>query len=181
MLGTLRPFNSGQITRFGQTEEQSWSSGDARHAFIQGWESHTCCKLHVLLHVSLCVSLHVTSPPVWHPVGSPYTRGVKLILTRGHISLAVAFKGPNVILGLHKCNYSLTRGKELSSATGQKQGVRPDKTRWRAGLGPQALCLLPVPTPLNTSDKQIFNRASYYACKPTESYGNRLLYPVSRL
>ena len=25
----------------------------------------------------------------------------------------VAFKGPNVILGLYKCNYSLTRGKEF--------------------------------------------------------------------
>ena len=32
---------------------------------------------------------------------------------QGHISLMVAFKGPNVILGLCKCNYSLTRGKEL--------------------------------------------------------------------
>ena len=31
---------------------------------------------------------------------STYTRGVKLIFTRGHISLAVAFKGPNIILGL---------------------------------------------------------------------------------
>ena len=30
----------------------------------------------------------------------------------GHTGLMVAFKGPNVILGLHKCNY-LTRGKEL--------------------------------------------------------------------
>ena len=39
--------------------------------------------------------------------------GVKLIVTRGHISLTVAFKGPNVILGLYKCNYSLTRGKEF--------------------------------------------------------------------
>ena len=29
------------------------------------------------------------------------------------MSLMVAFKGPNVILGLYKCNYSLTRGKEL--------------------------------------------------------------------
>ena len=34
------------------------------------------------------------------------TRGVKLIFTRSHISLEVAFKGPNVILGLYKCNYS---------------------------------------------------------------------------
>ena len=40
-------------------------------------------------------------------------RGVKLIFTGGHISLVVAFKGPNVVLGLYKCNYSLTRGKEL--------------------------------------------------------------------
>ena len=35
-----------------------------------------------------------------------YTRGVKLIFTGDHISLVVAFKGPNVILGLYKCNYS---------------------------------------------------------------------------
>ena len=43
-------------------------------------------------------------------------RGVKLIFTGGHISLAVAFKGPNVTLGLYTCDYSLTRGKELSAA-----------------------------------------------------------------
>ena len=35
-------------------------------------------------------------------------RGVKLIFTGGHIGLAVAFKGLNVILGLSKYNYSLT-------------------------------------------------------------------------
>ena len=46
----------------------------------------------------------------------PYTRGVKLIFTGGHISLAVAFKGPNVTLGLYKCNYSLTVKRELSTA-----------------------------------------------------------------
>ena len=34
----------------------------------------------------------------------------------GHTSLVVAFKGLNVILGLYKCNYSLTKGKELSVA-----------------------------------------------------------------
>ena len=45
-------------------------------------------------------------------------RGVTLIFTGGHISLTVAFKGPNVILGLYKCNYSLTRGKELGAAAG---------------------------------------------------------------
>ena len=45
-----------------------------------------------------------------------YTRGVKLIFTGGHISLEVAFKGPNVTLGLYKCNYFLTRGKELGAA-----------------------------------------------------------------
>ena len=44
--------------------------------------------------------------------------GVKLIFTGDHISLVVAFKGPNVILGLYKCNYSLTRGKELGAASG---------------------------------------------------------------
>ena len=45
-------------------------------------------------------------------------RGVKFIFTGDHISLKVAFKGSNVILGLYKCNYSLTRGKELGAAAG---------------------------------------------------------------
>ena len=45
-----------------------------------------------------------------------YGRVVKLIFTGGHISLMVAFKGPNVILGLYKCNFFLTRGKELGAA-----------------------------------------------------------------
>ena len=48
-------------------------------------------------------------------------RSVELIFTRCHISLEVAFKGLNVILGLYKCNYSLTRGKELSTATGRNK------------------------------------------------------------
>ena len=47
-----------------------------------------------------------------------YDGGVKLIFTWGHISLTVALKGLNVILGLYKCNYSLTRGKELGTAAG---------------------------------------------------------------
>ena len=47
-----------------------------------------------------------------------YSRGVKLMFTGGHISVAVAFKGLNAILGLCKCNYSLTRGKELGAAAG---------------------------------------------------------------
>ena len=47
-----------------------------------------------------------------------YTRDIKLIFTGGHITLMAAFKGPNVILGLYKCNYSSTRGKELGTAAG---------------------------------------------------------------
>ena len=70
-------------------------------------------------------------------------RGIKFIFIGGHISLTVAFKGLNVILGLYKCSYSLTRGKELCTAA-QKQGAGPGKTRWRAGFGLLALCLPPV-------------------------------------
>ena len=73
------------------------------------------------------------------------SRGVKLIFTGGHVSLVVAFKGLNIILGLYKCiNYSLTRGKELGTAAGWKQGAGQDKTRWRAGFGLLALYLPPV-------------------------------------
>lgn len=35
-----------------------------------------------------------------------YTRGVKLVFAGSHISLALAFKGPNVIVGLYKCRSS---------------------------------------------------------------------------
>ena len=52
--------------------------------------------------VVLC-SLHV-----WSVADSRSIRGVKLIFTRGQISLEVAFKGLNIILGLYKCNYSVT-------------------------------------------------------------------------
>ena len=45
-------------------------------------------------------------------------RGVKLIFTGGHINLEVAFTGPNAILGLYKCDYSLTRRKEVDTAAG---------------------------------------------------------------
>ena len=64
--------------------------------------------------------------------------------SRFSISLVVAFKGPNVISGLYKCNYSLTVKGELSTAAGYKSGAGPEKTRWRAGFGPWALCLPPV-------------------------------------
>ena len=62
------------------------------------------------------------------------SRGVKLIFTRGHISLVVAFKGPSVTLGLCKCNCSLTRGKELGAAARWKQGAR----RRKHGGGPDS-------------------------------------------
>ena len=41
--------------------------------------------------------------------------GVKLIFTGGYISLVVAFKGPSVILGLYKCDYSLAVKQELGA------------------------------------------------------------------
>ena len=48
----------------------------------------------------------------------PLGQGVKLIFTRGHISLTVAFKEQYVILGLYECNYSLTVKRELGAAAG---------------------------------------------------------------
>ena len=46
----------------------------------------------------------------------PKSRDVKLFFTGGHISIKVAFKGPNIILGLYKCNYSLIAKRELGAA-----------------------------------------------------------------
>ena len=54
----------------------------------------------------------------WHYCRCSHKPGVSnSFLPGGHISLAVAFKGPNVILGLYKCNYSLTVKWELGAAT----------------------------------------------------------------
>ena len=50
--------------------------------------------------------------------GTPEARRIKLVFTGSRISLEVAFKGLNVILGLYKCNYSLTSGKELGAVAG---------------------------------------------------------------
>ena len=43
-------------------------------------------------------------------------QGCQTNFYRGHISVAVAFKGLNVILGLYTCNYSLTVKWELGTA-----------------------------------------------------------------
>ena len=47
------------------------------------------------------------------------------MFTGGHLSLVVAFKGPNVTLGPCKCNCSLTVKQELGAAAGKKQGGGP--------------------------------------------------------
>ena len=111
---------------------------------------YVCCNLHnefptdVLSHFLpflFCYHINAAVTSTEHvSVFLWVHRGVKLIFTRGHISFAVAFKGLNVILGLYTCN----SGKELGAAARQKQGARPDKTRWRAGFGPRAWCLTPV-------------------------------------
>ena len=44
-------------------------------------------------------------------------QGCQTRFHQGHVSLEVAFKGPNVILGLYKCNYSLIVKWELGAAT----------------------------------------------------------------
>ena len=59
-------------------------------------------KIYLFIFIQLQLSAfspHPSTPP--QPV---QIRGVKLIFTRGHIGLEVAFKGPNVMLGLCKCN-----------------------------------------------------------------------------
>ena len=83
-----------------------------------------------------CLAKKVTyGLATWHPDPAICTdrldRGISQF-PGGHISLVAAFKGQNVILGLYKCNYSLSRGKELGAATRQKQGVGLDKTKWRS-------------------------------------------------
>ena len=68
-------------------------------------------RMYILLLWGEMVCIYKLSP-------FDHGQGVKLIFTGGHITLVVAFKGPNVILGLYKWNYSLTRDKELGAATG---------------------------------------------------------------
>ena len=52
----------GRFMVFVQTEKYSWSRWYVWHAFIHGWTSHACCKLHVYLHVSC----HGPCSPAWH-------------------------------------------------------------------------------------------------------------------
>ena len=72
----------------------------------------------MVIHLSSahCVSGTVSLGTVAMAHLFPLEPGVKLIFTGGHISLMVAFKGPNVILGLYKYNYPLTSGKDLGTA-----------------------------------------------------------------
>ena len=60
---------------------------------------------------------------------TPYTRGVKLIFTRGRISLVVAFKGPSVILGLYKCHCSVTVTRELGRRCGVETRINKVEVR----------------------------------------------------
>ena len=93
------------------------------------------------------IGINQSSPSSKSPIceQSPQIRGVKLIFTGGHISLVVAFKGPCVILGLYKCNYSfLSQGQGVWRCGRVETRCGPNKTRWKDGFGPQALCLLPV-------------------------------------
>ena len=65
-------------------------------------------------------------PATWVRKGRPqhrqeHLRGHQTHCHRGHISLAVAFTGPNGILGLCKCNPSLTVKRELSAAVGRNE------------------------------------------------------------
>ena len=63
-------------------------------------------------------------------------RGVKLIFAGGHISLTVAFKGPNAILRLYKRNYSLTRARSSVLPPG-----RNEVPGWiEQGGGPDSAC-----------------------------------------
>ena len=55
---------------------------------------NTYCKLSA---IDYSASLILLSPFFPLDLSDIYYRGVKLIFTRGHISLTVAFKGPNVI------------------------------------------------------------------------------------
>ena len=70
------------------------------------WSEITYMQTFMALYwdPSLCSGPTLTEPT--SPSVDQLDQGcVKHIFTRGHISLLGAFKGPNVILGLYKCNY----------------------------------------------------------------------------
>ena len=82
-------------------------------------QSLTLVIATIILPINSCNRLlNVLTTPVLPSSNQFSIRGVKIIFTGDHISFTVAFKGPNVTLGLYNCNYSLTRGKELGTATG---------------------------------------------------------------
>ena len=61
-------------------------------------------------------------------------QGCQTHFHRGPRQPCGCFKEPNVILGWYKCNYSLSRGNELSTFAGEKQGAGPVKQGGGPGL-----------------------------------------------
>ena len=98
-------------------------------------QASTCCSIPeectLIAHsrFSGCADLNIAwFAPLAHKIGKsqyPGSHGAgasNSFSPGGHTSVTGAFKGPNVILGLYRCNCSLKRGKELGAAAGQRQG-----------------------------------------------------------
>ena len=83
------------------------------------------CQYYCISHSTKKIALVLTAQCYIHNLQLciQISRGVKLIFMGGHISLVVAFKGPNVILRLYKCNYSLT-GERSSTLPPGRNKVR---------------------------------------------------------
>ena len=116
---------------------------EAKHTSHPSISGGTCCQcgrsLVMLTLVTWLRSLFVRFPCCnVFSFSIFYPRGVKLIFTGGHISLVVAFNEPSIILGLYKCNYSLTVKQELGAAAGRNKvltGYNKVEGRiWPAGL-----------------------------------------------
>ena len=97
-----------------QEQKASWSCQSTRllSGIPAAWlDWYLPCVSASLSHCYLSL------PSFWE---CPYLLSYSLCPSQIHIKLiftgAVAFKGPNVNWGLYKCDYSLTRGQELSAA-----------------------------------------------------------------
>ena len=109
------------------TKEYSWSSELENHSVLQKVQETACRKLEEAFEIWI-FPLGEADQKSWNWCYTNYIyrlsrgltvfRDVKLIFTGGHISLAIAFKELNVILGLYKCNYSSTIKQELSAVAG---------------------------------------------------------------
>ena len=145
-------------------EEYTQSHGNAWHAFIHGWASHTYCKLHVYLHVSvwhiawplLPSMASIMAPVPLHVSHHHLQQGVPTCLsTRGEQSQKTARTLHNITI-LHMWAHFMVWGQFIRPSLKamrtlvirplQSYGNTVSLNYQKPGRGRQTVSTYPIPT-----------------------------------